>query len=461
MRTRNLWGIGAIVAAPLLAFASPADAATFKVSFRGDPAPNACTPAHCSLREAVLRANNSSPGPDTVVLPNRRRPYQLRIENAAPIGEDGSLTGDLDVTNDPLTIKHRGKGVATVDGNDIDRVFHAFAPLTLMQIHVSDGNATADTTDDAGGGVLTFARLRILRSRLTDNRGDHGGAVSVQELASVKIARSRLAGNVDTDAGAGVYFSSAAPSSISRTQFVGNRTVNSSEAGAVSLFDTQLRISRSTFAGNSAQREGGAIVAQASELRIEDSTISGNRALAGGGGIYLFDGQTTVVNTTITRNRSTEDGGGIVVHGVGELALNAVTIARNLANSDDNPLSEGGGGLSNDSAGSVTVENSILALNRLGPGPRNDCTGNPIDSGGGNLLATLGPSGVCLGFDGTGNAVRNDPGLAKLSQNGGPTKTIALKAGSPAIGRAHASAPGRDQRGRKRDGQPDSGAYER
>ena len=154
----------------------------------------------------------------------------------------------------------------------------------------------------------------------------------------------RLAGTWTPTPGQAFYFSSAAPSSISRTQFVGNRTVNSSEAGAVSLFDTQLRISRSTFAGNSAQREGGAIVDQASELRIEDSTISGNRALAGGGGIYLFDGQTTVVNTTITRNRSTEDGGGIVVHGVGELALNAVTIARNLANSDDNPLSEGGGG---------------------------------------------------------------------------------------------------------------------
>ena len=47
-------------------------------------------------------------------------------------------------------------------------------------------------------------------------------------------------------------------------------------------------------------------------------------------------------------------------------------------------------------------------------------------------------------------------------KNGGPTKTIALKKGSAAIGHAHKpSAPNRDQRGRKRDNNPDTGAFER
>jgi hypothetical protein len=50
--------------------------------------------------------------------------------------------------------------------------------------------------------------------------------------------------------------------------------------------------------------------------------------------------------------------------------------------------------------------------------------------------------------------------LAPLAANGGPTRTIALRRGSPAIGAARAgSAPRRDQRGVRRV-DPDLGAFE-
>ena len=49
----------------------------------------------------------------------------------------------------------------------------------------------------------------------------------------------------------------------------------------------------------------------------------------------------------------------------------------------------------------------------------------------------------------------------QLASNGGPTKTVALKKGSPAIGKAGSSPPKCDQRGVKRDAKPDIGAYER
>ena len=460
LRTQKRWGI-VVAAVVALAPSAAAEGATIEVTLRGDPAPGNCTPSHCSLREAVLRANNVSPGSDTIVLPNRRRPYKLAIANADSLGEDGSQTGDLDVTNDPLTIKHPGKGVATVDGGGLDRVFHLFAPLTLKRIGVTDGDSSEITSLDDGGGILTYARLKLLRSQVSGNIGDHGGGIAALEGSRLTIARSRIAGNTDTDGGGGLHILSADPSSISNSVITGNRVVNTNEAGAINVFGTQLRISRTTIAGNSSQREGGAIVAQESDLRVENSTISRNRGLGRGGGIYLYSGETRIVNSTIAQNRTTEDGGGIVVLGDGQLDLNGVTISRNLANSDSNPFSETGGGLSHDSTGAVTVRNSILALNTLGPDVRNDCTGNPIASGGGNLLSTLGPVGVCTGFAGPGDAVRSNPGLGKLAKNGGPTKTMALKGGSPAIGRARSSAPARDQRGVKRDRSPDSGAYER
>jgi hypothetical protein len=436
------------------------------VNRSGDAAPNGCTANHCTLREAVLAANNSSEGRDTVILPKRRGRYELEIPNPDPAGEDGALAGDIDVTNDPLTIKHRGRGLATVDGNGLDRIFHAFTPLTLKRIRLTGGDSTGNSGQDGGGAVLVDALLTAVDSKLTRNRGDHGGAIHVQDDGRLRVVRSLVSRNRDTDAGAGIFLTGAT-GLISRSQIVRNRMVNDSEGGGISSSQSRLVISKSTIAKNVSQREAGGIAALATQLRIKGSTISGNSAISTtpspgpGGGIYLFDGNARIINSTVAGNTASADGGGISVNGAGELTLNAVTVARNLANSDETPISEGGGGLSHDTAGTVTVSNTILALNTLGPGPRNDCTGNPVSSGGGNLLSTLGPSDICLGFAGPGDVVRGNPRIGKLADNGGPTATVALKRGSPAIGRARASAPGKDQRGQRRDRDPDSGAFER
>jgi hypothetical protein len=53
-----------------------------------------------------------------------------------------------------------------------------------------------------------------------------------------------------------------------------------------------------------------------------------------------------------------------------------------------------------------------------------------------------------------------DPLLDPLADNGGPTETMALRAGSPAIDLG-SGCPPRDQRGVPRAGVCDSGAYER
>ena len=99
----------------------------------------------------------------------------------------------------------------------------------------------------------------------------------------------------------------------------------------------------------------------------------------------------------------------------------------------------------------------MIALNEAA-GLGDDCHGQ-FDSLGHNVLST---TGDCLGFDGPADLVAPDPGLGSLGSHGGPTKTIPLKAGSPAIGHAkRSSAPRRDQRGQKRDRHPDGGAFER
>jgi hypothetical protein len=144
-----------------------------------------------------------------------------------------------------------------------------------------------------------------------------------------------------------------------------------------------------------------------------------------------------------------------------EVNLNAVTIARNGSGADDpGPAPATGGGIYQiDSA--FQVRNSLIGLNTNGIGgiQRNDCEGETFTSLGNNLLST---DVECDGFTAGGDIVRDNPKIGKLKKNGGPTKTVALKRGSGAIGHAHKpSAPNRDQRGLKRDNDPDTGAFER
>ena len=115
----------------------------------------------------------------------------------------------------------------------------------------------------------------------------------------------------------------------------------------------------------------------------------------------------------------------------------------------------------------ATVRNTIVAGNSLGPAAGNDgpdCdTNDVIGSQGHNLVRD--PTD-CDGLTGPGDITGQDPNLGPLADNGGPTPTHALLAGSPAIDKGDPAPPGlrRDLlRGHRPAGRPrncDIGAYE-
>src|SRR3989304_4016322 len=81
----------------LLAPSSPAMAATFTVTRTDDPPPNGCAPADCSLREAIIAANDAV-GADTITL--TAGAYNLTIAGA---GGGAAATRGL-ATPDALTL---------------------------------------------------------------------------------------------------------------------------------------------------------------------------------------------------------------------------------------------------------------------------------------------------------------------------------------------------------------------
>jgi hypothetical protein len=381
-----------------------AGAATYKPNTRGDHNPNRCTPRDCTLREAVIKANAHA-GRDKIVLEGGRPAYQLR---RAGRSEDAAATGDLDL-NDDLVLKSAGRKRATIDGNGIDRVIDA----------IREEEAT-----------ITLSRLRIRGGRTEGLEG--GGGVRVGQGGAVRIRRSDVRGNRSFRGG-----------------------------GITSLgFGTLIRISKSTISRNRAPTEavfegkGGGLYIDDDTLLVTGSTIFENGATGDGGGLHIF-GDGSLTNTTIANNSADGHGGGVWSQAA--LTLNSATVARNLANADG-AGGHGGGGLFN-SGNPFTVRNSIVANNSVGAGGSGpDCyQGGDFTQAGVNLVSN--PGLACDELDEPPTIVAN-PRLGDFGMNGGPTPTIALRSGSPAINAAGAGSPPRDQRGVRRRN-PDIGAYER
>jgi parallel beta helix pectate lyase-like protein len=424
-----------IVAAALAVAVGPAAAATFTVTDRGDRSPQACAPGSCTLREAVIAAN-ARPGADTIVLRAGRHELSL-----ASTGEDAAADGDLDITSGPLLVVRRGPGRAVIDANGIDRVFDIGTARTRLQrLVITGGNAHPIDGDGDGGGItagdLGDAPVTLADSEVIDNRAPgvdgNGGGIDTDIAGALTVVRSRIIGNVAGGDGGGITGSVDGPTLISRSTIADNRA---GEGGGVMVVDRAL---------------------------ITDSTIAGNHVVGGGdgelgdgAGIYVDDqGVLTLVNATLTGNRAHRHGAGVFGESGGRAALRAVTIARNRADADGSG-DGGGGGVFADRA-RVTLSNAIVALNTAAGGILADCDGTATVTGSPILLSTPGRGGCRLG----GALIARDPRLAPLAANGGLTRTIALRRGSPAVGAARAaSAPPRDQRGVRR-ADPDLGAFE-
>jgi len=197
---------------------------------------------------------------------------------------------------------------------------------------------------------------------------------------------------------------------------------------------------------------GGPATIVASTINDNSATVTNGGTVADGGGLYVIDSPVEVTNSTIANNiaiASSARGGGVVLGGVNpSIRFKSSTLAQNTA---DGTSSAVGGNL----AGSqyARVLNTIVAKGTAATGA--NCDGDVKFSG-----HDLEDRDTC-GFDGRGDRVNKNPLLRDLAQNGGPTRTMALKRGSPAIDRAGSkSSPTRDQRGFKRGRKPDIGAYE-
>ncbi len=174
---------------------------------------------------------------------------------------------------------------------------------------------------------------------------------------------------------------------------------------------------------------GGGLYNQWGTVTLEACTLANNTG--GSGGAIRNAGTMTLVRSTVSNNQATGDSGGIFTEG--DLTLNQVTVTDNSA-----PFA---GGIWLASGGTLTLENTILALNSWDLFTTSE---TPVVVLGVNCLSRLDGSGL---VSGPSILEVPDPMLTSLGDYGGPTLTRRPLAGSPLIDAGGPSPYAVDQRG--------------
>jgi hypothetical protein len=372
-----------------------------------------------SLRQAIDDANTTA-GDDIIDFnfASGSSPYTITLATALPNILDASTSGTLTITG-------LGASSLTIDANK--------------------GNFSIFTINT--GANLTISGVTFSGAKITSG---NGGAFN--NSGSLTISNSTISGNSASNGG-GIF------NNASGTATITNSTISSNSGrygGGINNSGT-LTVNNSTISGNSISNQGGGIYNNNNaSLTVTNSTISGNSAGFAGGGIYNNSGILTLSNSTLTGN-SVYKGGALYNRGGSIATITNSTFSGNTATRPG-----GGGGIYNDAT--LNIANTIIANSTKG-GDYNGGVGGTV-----NLISssTAANNLVSSGsFSWATTKTSAEINLGPLSNNGGPTKTIALGTGSVAIGAGDATisntAPvnGLDQRGVTRSTTaPSIGAFE-
>jgi hypothetical protein len=297
----------------------------------------------------------------------------------AGIYNEGALTlNQVTVSgNQLLRTANAGSDVQAVGGGIFNT---ASGILTLNQSTVKDNTASAVNgqadsfgSDARGGGIFSFGAIQIHNSVIDDNHAiaqDSAGAAGAAFALGGGIGNSGVAVDID--------HSQITRNDASASAGSAGIAANAEGAGISTNSGGPNTIEETTIAGNALA-----------------TTVAGGTATRRGGAIYNTGATLNLISDTIASNGPSPAG-----------------IAANIANT----------------GGQTHLKNTIVS-DPLGAGATN-CTSPVTTTDGFNL--DFSPAGLsCIG---AGELFTNpllDP--AGLAANGGPTETIALMPGSPAI----------------------------
>ena len=224
-------------------------------------------------------------------------------------------------------------------------------------------------------------------------------------------------------------------------------------AGNLTLSEDQIQLGQSTGGG------GGGISNQgAGSLTITHSLVQDNSAInqvsgtsGMGGGVENFalrftGSNLTIDNSTIYNNTAAAGGGGVLSDCAGPCTSTTTIVNSTIFGNDGGTAGTNGGGVLA-TAGTISLENSILASNTIGTGATaSNCGSANISSLGHNIA-----DGTGCPLTATGDRPSTNPQFLKQNPKdpsvfiddwGGNTDSFVLQATSPAVDAVPAGSPG-------------------
>jgi CSLREA domain-containing protein len=324
MRSLMLLMLAALVASVVaVVLASPAQAATSTVTTAAD---EQNTDAQCSLREAIINANqNDQSGSTDCAAGVGEDTINFNLGSTATITLGSQLPAITDGAG--LTIDG-GSANITISGDNKYPVFQvAFVENTLSNLTVANGE---------GAGIYNGGTLTVSNSTISGNSG-----TGISNGGTLTVSNSTLSGNSASFGGGGI--------------------MNTSR-------DT-LTVSNSTLSGNSAFFGGGIFINSGDRpgpVTVSNSTISENSAsIAGGIDIRTFQGA-TFKNTIVAANDASlfvpDMRGGLISQGHNLIGQSECTVGcftnEDLVGTAANPIDPMLGPLANN--GGPTMTHALL-----------------------------------------------------------------------------------------------------
>jgi predicted outer membrane repeat protein len=313
-----------------------------------------------------------------------------------------------------------GDPSATLTGNDTDRLIDSNRPLTVENLTFTGGHGL-----NYGGAIYGDKTVTAINSTFEDNTaGLYGGAIFGYDL-------------VDAES----------------STFIDN---HGSAGGAISDSGDGVTARNSTFSDNTSTGSAGAILSFG-PLVVDGSTFNKNTAVAGGAAVQSIDDAATITNSTFARNTSSatgEFGGAALIRG------GTVTQSTFL----DKTIPDAGGGQAISSSDDpLTLLGNIFASSSPTKPQVDVNAGGSLVDAGGNVFSTAKSVETALtpaASSKFGASVASLFVSTALGDHGGPTKTLAIGADSPARGAVPSGSLTVDQRGKHRPARSDAGAFE-
>jgi len=184
----------------------------------------------------------------------------------------------------------------------------------------SDTKFIKNTSSGPAGAVDLYETSQFIctKCEFTQNTSQSGGAIRVDSKSLIKVSDSTFTGNSAKESGGVIYMiNSRKDNLISNSSITGNSVVG---AGIIMLIESSLTLSKLTFNTNKSTNSCPGIVTQSSTITITDSNFSSQEAKSNSMFSLTAGSTGTFTNTKFSSAKATVDGG------IGEVLSSILTV---------------------------------------------------------------------------------------------------------------------------------------